>query len=156
MANVLVVFCSRFGAAEQLAMSAAVGAVQSHGSIRLRWIAEQVDPAAITADPRWAEAREQMERDYIAPRDIDLEWAEALVLLSDIDCPELQVFFETVTALRSAGRFHAAVGGAMGIAREKLAGLGIPLVSVEEQGSPAETATALGVKVGASAQGTAA
>ena len=41
--NVLVVFCSRTGRTEKLALAAAVGAVQARANIRLRWLREAAD-----------------------------------------------------------------------------------------------------------------
>ena len=77
--NVLVVFWSRFGSTEKLALAAAVGAVQGRANIRLRWLREESwDPAV----PGWRESRERMEAEYIQPRVIDIEWANAVVLVS--------------------------------------------------------------------------
>ena len=78
--NVVVVFYSRYGETEQLALAAGVGAVQARANIRLRRLKDLADPAAIARDPRWAENLERMNRDYIAPREIDAEWADAILV----------------------------------------------------------------------------
>ena len=83
--NVVVVFYSRYGATEQLALAAGVGAVQAHANIRLRRLKDLADPETIARDPRWVENLERMNRDYIAPREIDVDWAEVLLVAS---CPE--------------------------------------------------------------------
>ena len=83
--NVVVVFYSRYGATEQLALAAGVGAVQAHANIRLRRLKDLADAEAIARDPRWAENLERMNRDYIAPRDTDVDWAEVLLVAS---CPD--------------------------------------------------------------------
>jgi hypothetical protein len=77
--NVLVVFWSRFGATEKLALAAAVGAVQAHANIRLRWLKEENwDPVV----PGWPGFRARMESEYIQPRAADIEWAQGIVLAS--------------------------------------------------------------------------
>jgi hypothetical protein len=83
--NVVVVFYSRYGETEQLALAAGVGAVQAHANIRLRRLKDLADPDAIELDPRWAENLERMNRDYIAPREIDVDWADVVLVAS---CPE--------------------------------------------------------------------
>ena len=83
--NVVVVFYSRYGATEQLALAAGVGAIQGHASIRVRRLKDLADAETIARDPRWVENLERMNRDYIAPREIDVEWAEVMLVAS---CPE--------------------------------------------------------------------
>ena len=83
--NVVVVFYSRYGATEQLALAAGVGAIQGHANIRVRRLKDLADAETIARDPRWVENLERMNRDYIAPREIDVEWAEVMLVAS---CPE--------------------------------------------------------------------
>lgn len=71
--NVLVVFHSRFGFTERLALAAAVGAVNGRANIRLRLL-----PEAVTM-PDWKEHRDRMDREYVAPRDADPAWADAIL-----------------------------------------------------------------------------
>ena len=78
--NVLVVFCSRTGRTEKLALAAAVGAVQARANIRLRWLREAADDRTIESLPEWKENRERMEKEYIAPRAVDAEWADAIMI----------------------------------------------------------------------------
>jgi hypothetical protein len=82
--NAVVVFYSRYGDTEQLALAAGVGAVQARANIRLRRLKDLADPETIAHDPRWAENLERMNRDYIAPREIDVDWAEVMLVAS---CP---------------------------------------------------------------------
>ena len=42
-------------------------------------------PRSIARDPRWTENLERMNRDYIAPREIDVDWAAVMLVAS---CPE--------------------------------------------------------------------
>src|SRR5258707_12807499 len=83
--NAVVVFYSRYGDTEQLALAAGVGAVQAHANIRLRRLKDLADAETIARDPRWVENLERMNRDYIAPREIDVDWAEVLLVAS---CPD--------------------------------------------------------------------
>jgi len=82
--NVVVVFYSRHGETEQLALAAGVGAVQARANIRLRRLNDLADAESIAGDPRWAENLERMNRDYIAPREIDAAWADVILVGS---CP---------------------------------------------------------------------
>jgi hypothetical protein len=83
--NVLVVFYSRYGDTEQLALAAGVGAIQARANIRLRRLKDLADSENIASDPRWTENLERMNRDYIAPRDIDVAWADVMIVAS---CPD--------------------------------------------------------------------
>ena len=70
--HILVIFSCETGAVEQLALAAAVGAVQARASIRLR---RMVDPAGAHNVHT-----ERMDQDYVAPREADIAWADGLVL----------------------------------------------------------------------------
>src|ERR1700760_1044834 len=83
--NVVVVFYSRYGETEQLALAAGVGAIQAHANIRMRRLKDLADAETIARDPRWVENLERMNRDYIAPRDVDISWADVLLVAS---CPD--------------------------------------------------------------------
>ena len=97
--NVVVVFYSRYGETEQLALAAGVGSVQAHANIRLRRLKDLADAETIARDPRWTENLERMNRDYIAPREIDVDWAEVMLVAS---CPaslrETEQYVETLLA----------------------------------------------------------
>jgi hypothetical protein len=83
--NVVVVFYSRYGDTERLALAAGVGAIQAHANIRMRRLKDLTDAETIACDPRWTENLERMNRDYIAPREIDADWAELILVAS---CPD--------------------------------------------------------------------
>ncbi len=85
--NVVVVFYSRHGETEKVALAAGVGAMQSRASIRLRRLPDLADAETIARDSRWTEQRERMSRDYIAPREIDAEWADVMILASPETSP---------------------------------------------------------------------
>jgi len=80
--NVLVVFPTRGESMERLALAAAVGAVQARANIRLRCLEAAAD------------------RDFIAPRDADAEWADAIVAVKDGPADALQQYIESLGARR--------------------------------------------------------
>ena len=82
--NALVVFYSRHGETERLALAAGVGAVQARANIRLRRLKDLAGASTIANDPLWTENLERMLPDYIAPREIDAEWADVILTAS---CP---------------------------------------------------------------------
>ena len=83
--NVLVVFYSRYGRAEQLALAAGVGAIEAEGNIRLRRLPDDATPEVIQADAAWRESLDRMNRDYVAPRPADPVWADVIVLATPAD-----------------------------------------------------------------------
>ena len=108
--NVLVVFYSRYGITEQLALAAGVGAIQMRGSIRLRRLTDLADAEAIRADAVWSENLERMKKDYIAPREVDAQWAKVLILAAPRDATtEMERYLESAgDVLR--GKVAAVVG----------------------------------------------
>ena len=82
--NALVVFYSRHGETERLALAAGVGAVQARANIRLLRLTDLADAATIANDPQWTENLQRMLPDYIAPREIDADWADVILTAS---CP---------------------------------------------------------------------
>ena len=117
-ANVLVVFYSRYGVTEQLALSAGVGAIQMRGSVRLRRLPDLASTEAIRADAAWSENLERMAKDYIAPREVDAQWANVLILAAPRDSTaEMERYFESAgDALRGK---TAAVIGTIGDAAQR-------------------------------------
>jgi hypothetical protein len=105
--NVLVTFCSRTGATERIALAAALGAVQARAKIRLRWPREEADDQAVDAVPGWRENRVRMAREYIAPREIDVLWADAMVIAVPArEGPELKPHLATMASLQSSGKLN--------------------------------------------------
>jgi hypothetical protein len=101
--NVLVVFFSRYGETESLALATGVGAIQARANIRLRRV-ESLTPAnVIEADAKWAENLTRMKMDYVVPRDPDPEWADVIVFASPASSPsEIRGY---LGALRKRGGF---------------------------------------------------
>jgi len=103
--NVMVVFYSRYGETERLALAAGLGAVQAHANLRLRRLKDLADPESILRDPRWSESLERMIADYIAPREIDADWADVILLVSCPDSPaEAEQYRTTLRAHGENGR----------------------------------------------------
>ena len=73
--NVLVIFSSRHGSTEKLALAAAVGAVQARGNIRLRRLADPGEDAA-----EIGEALARMRKEYVPPTQVDVLWADAVII----------------------------------------------------------------------------
>jgi len=94
--NVLITFYSLNGATEKLALAAAVGAVQGRAAIRLR----RLDP-----QPGDSTTEERLNQEYVAPKEADARWANAIVLgmparVCSASSPLLNEYFGL---LRSAG-----------------------------------------------------
>ena len=99
--NVLIVFYSRYGNAEKLALAAGVGAIQSEANIRLRRVADLADRETIEADPTWKQNLERMNMDYVVPRPADPAWADVIILATPGDTSaELEGY---LTSLRFIG-----------------------------------------------------
>jgi hypothetical protein len=98
--NVLVVFYSRYGRTEQLALAAGVGAIEAEGSIRLRRLPDGASTQTIQADDAWREALERMNRDYVAPRPADPAWADVIVLATPAGSShEVEAYLNTLAEL---------------------------------------------------------
>src|SRR5439155_26916452 len=84
--HVLVVFYSRCGTTEKLALAAAVGAVQARANIRLRRLPDVMEVTEC------GEQVDRMKKEYVAPAEADVLWADAIIFLlpPDLDTPSPQ------------------------------------------------------------------
>jgi hypothetical protein len=73
--NVLVIFDSRCGKTEKLALAAAVGAVQARANIRLRRLTDSAEDSA-----ECKETLARMRKEYVPPTSADAAWADAVVI----------------------------------------------------------------------------
>jgi hypothetical protein len=128
---VLVTFSCRSGDTEKLALSAAVGAVQARGLIRLR----RLPDVGITES---TDTLTRMRREYVAPTENDVLGADALILASSPDTsasfPEWLGFLDLMLKLRDEGKLALKVGAAIGGLSSLLADLGlvtIPALSAD-------------------------
>ena len=114
---VMVVFYSRRGQTEKLALAAGVGAIQARANIRLRRLADLASAEAIAADAEWSENLARMKKEYIAPREIDAQWANVGILAAPKDCSaEMERYLESASSIlqgedrRGAGRVRQCRG----------------------------------------------
>jgi NAD(P)H dehydrogenase (quinone) len=136
--NVLVVFYSRRGKSEALALAAGVGAIQARANIRLRRLPDLADPETIQSDAAWSENVERMSKDYIAPRDLDAEWADVLVLSAPPDrTEEMEQYLDSA---RDAIRGRTGV--VLGTFAEKAAAAGVIVARPSDDAGDAAAATA--------------
>lgn len=107
--NALVVFYSRYGRTEKLALAAGLGAIQADANIRLRRVADRADAAAIAADADWKKNLDRMNRDYVVPRPADPVWADVIILATPADASnELETYVASLSSLGSmAGKIAA-------------------------------------------------
>jgi hypothetical protein len=98
--NVLVVFYSRYGNAERVALAVGVGAIQARANIRLRRVADLTDEKTIDATPAWRENLDRMNRDYVVPRPADPQWADVIVLATpDDSCAEIESYCASLRSM---------------------------------------------------------
>lgn len=76
--NVLVMFYSRGGLTERMAVLLAEGAIQGAANIRLRRCRDVMTEDLIAADPAWKAGRDRMHEEFAAPRIQDVEWADII------------------------------------------------------------------------------
>jgi NAD(P)H dehydrogenase (quinone) len=108
--NVLVVFYSRRGKTESLALAAGVGAIQARANIRLRRLPDLATADIIRVDAAWMENLERMKKDYIAPREVDAQWANVVILAAPKDCTaEMERYLESAAAILQ-GKTAAVLG----------------------------------------------
>jgi hypothetical protein len=101
--NVLVVFYSRFGSTERLALAAAVGAVQGRANIRLRRLADAADETPIAGVDGWRENRDRMNREYVTPGEADVRWADAILTGLPSGSAEAALWSDWLKTLRDNG-----------------------------------------------------
>jgi NAD(P)H dehydrogenase (quinone) len=76
--NLLVIFYSRSGLTERLAILFAEGAIQAGAKIRLRRSRDVMPEELIASDEAWRSQRDRMEKEFAAPRLEDLAWAHVI------------------------------------------------------------------------------
>ena len=111
--NILVVFYSRSGETERLAVCIAEGAVQAGARIKLRRARDIAPEERIAADAAWQDSRNRMHEEYATPKPADAEWANAIAFGTrggvGATSPELSAYLEW---LASRGMLKARIGSA--------------------------------------------
>jgi hypothetical protein len=67
-------------------------------------VKDLADAETILRNPRWSESLERMIADYIAPREIDADWADVILLVSCPDSPAETEHYVTALGAHSANR----------------------------------------------------
>lgn len=117
--NVLVVFYSRYGKAEKLALAAGLGAIQTKANIRLRRVADIAVPETIEADLAWKQNLARMNMDYVAPRPVDPTWADVIVLATPTESSaEVERY---VASLRSIGSMDGKIAAPLAVGNSESA-----------------------------------
>ena len=106
--RVLVVFYSRCGSTEKLALAAAVGAVQARANIRLRRLPDVEELAECS------EETARMRKEYVAPAEADLLWADAIIFLLppaiDSSSAECAAYIDLLRRLNAEGKLEGKAG----------------------------------------------
>ena len=106
---VLVIFYSRSGATEKLALAAAVGAVQERALIRLRRLPDANPAGVIEEFPDAKEALVRMHKEYVAPAESDILAADAIVFATPPDLKtseDWKEHLDLLTRLRTEGKLE--------------------------------------------------
>jgi len=103
---VLVIFYSRSGSTEKLALAAAVGAVQGRAAIRLRRLADITETSGTDTLLR-------LRKEYIAPREVDVIAADGLVFAAaagfDTSSAEWAEFISMLRKMSAEGKLAGKV-----------------------------------------------
>jgi NAD(P)H dehydrogenase (quinone) len=106
---ILVIFYSRSGATEKLALGAGVGAVQERALIRLRRLPDLNPQEVIERSPESREALVRMHKEYVAPAESDLVAADAIIFATPRDLKTSENWkphLDMLARLRSEGRLE--------------------------------------------------
>jgi NAD(P)H dehydrogenase (quinone) len=119
---VLVIFYSRCGTTEALALASAVGAVQARGLIRLRRLPDSTSSDRRAASPECQEALNRMHKEYVEPKEADIVGANAIVVAAPAGCttsaPEWGELLSTLTRLQADGRLAGKVAAVVDVGDE--------------------------------------
>jgi NAD(P)H dehydrogenase (quinone) len=116
MANVLIVFYSRNGSTEKMALAVAEGAKAEGAEVRLRRARDIVGPDAMAKAPGWAENAARLDAQYPAPTSEDAEWADAIIFGTPTRfgnaAAELKAYIDSLGGLWFQGKLNGKVGSA--------------------------------------------
>ena len=118
--RLLIVFYSRFGSVEKLAVAAGQAAGEAGAAVRLRRAREVADEATIAKGKGWLESATRQNGLYGAPTMDDAEWADAI--LFGTPCyfgamaTELKNYLDTLGPQWKKGKLAGKVGGAFAAA----------------------------------------
>ena len=113
---VLVIFYSRSGATEKLALAAGVGAVQERALIRLRRLPDINPQRVIDQYPESKEALVRMHKEYVPPAEGDLLAADAVIFAMPQDLKtseDWKPYLDMLARLRSEGKLEGKLVAAL-------------------------------------------
>ena len=114
--NVLIVFYSRNGSTEKMALAVAEGAKSEGAEVRLRRARDFVGPDVMAKAPGWAENSARMHAEYPAPTVEDAEWADAIIFGTPTSfgnaAAELKAYIDSLGGLWFQGKLNGKAGAA--------------------------------------------
>ena len=114
--KVLIVFYSRTGVTEALALAIADGARAAGAQVRLRRAREVVAPDVMAMAAGWPEAAAAMNARHEAPTPADAEWADAIIFGSPTRfggvAAELKAYIDGLGELWFQGKLNGKAGSA--------------------------------------------
>ena len=123
---VLITFYCQNGETEQLALAAAVGAVQSRGLIRLR----RLPDIGMVSD---TESLLRMRKEYVPPTENDIRNADALIVIAPPDFSDSSIqwkpYLELLSRLANTPALRNKVVGSIGVKPMFFRNLGISTVT---------------------------
>jgi NAD(P)H dehydrogenase (quinone) len=132
--KILIVFYSRNGSSEALALAIAEGARKNGAEVRLRRARELVGPEVMAMAPGWAEAAAAMNEKYEAPTADDAVWADAIVFGTPTRfgsiASELKAYIDGLGGVWFQGKLNGKLGSVFGSTSSKHGGNESTLLSL--------------------------
>jgi NAD(P)H dehydrogenase (quinone) len=132
--KVLIVFHSRNGSTERMALGIAEGAQAAGAEVRLRRAREVVGPEMMALAPGWTENAAAMNAKYETPTPDDAVWADAIVLGTPSRfgaiSSELKAFIDSLGGVWFQGKLNGKVGSVFGTTSSKHGGNESTLLSM--------------------------
>ncbi len=115
-AKVLIVFYSRNGSTEKMALAVAEGAKAAGAEVRLRRARDIVGPDVMAKAPGWIENAARLDATYQAPTVDDADWADAIIFgtptrFGNVSA-ELKAYIDSLGGLWFQGKLNGKVGAA--------------------------------------------
>jgi NAD(P)H dehydrogenase (quinone) len=115
-AKVLIVFYSRNGSTEKMALAVAEGAKAAGAEVRLRRARDIVGPEVMAKAPGWSENAARLDAAYPAPTPEDADWADAIIFGTPTRfgnaSAELKAYIDSLGGLWFQGKLNGKVGAA--------------------------------------------